>query len=104
MNLDLICESVKETVITTGLWIKREMGSFNSKGKEKKGLHNFVTYVDKESEQQIIKKLKDIVPGAGFIAEEGTTVMKGDRYNWIIDPLDGTTNFIHGMPPFAISV
>jgi myo-inositol-1(or 4)-monophosphatase len=44
------------------------------------------------------------VPGAGFIAEEGTTVTKGEVFNWIIDPLDGTTNFIHGAPPVAVSI
>ena len=69
-----------------------------------KGRHNFVTEVDKAAEIMIINRLKDLVPGAGFIAEEGTTVTKGDVFNWIIDPLDGTTNFIHGAPPVAVSI
>jgi myo-inositol-1(or 4)-monophosphatase len=71
---------------------------------EKKGLHDFVTYVDKTSEKRIIDELKTIIPDAGFIAEENTSNKKGDKYNWIIDPLDGTTNFIHGVSPFAISI
>jgi myo-inositol-1(or 4)-monophosphatase len=45
-----------------------------------------------------------LVPGSGFIAEEGTSTQTGNIYNWIIDPLDGTTNFIHGIPCFAISI
>ena len=45
-----------------------------------------------------------LLPEAGFIAEEGTSDRKGERYNWIIDPIDGTTNFIHGLSPYAISI
>jgi len=45
-----------------------------------------------------------LVPEAGFIAEEGTETLTGEQYNWIIDPLDGTTNYIHGFSPFAISI
>ncbi|HEX2394558.1 MAG TPA: inositol monophosphatase family protein, partial [Bacteroidales bacterium] len=41
---------------------------------------------------------------AGYVAEEGTNKTKGDKYNWVIDPLDGTTNFIHGAPPVAVSI
>jgi myo-inositol-1(or 4)-monophosphatase len=52
----------------------------------------------------IISRLRDLVSGAGFIAEEGTNQTKGDSYNWVIDPLDGTTNFIHGSPPVAVSI
>jgi myo-inositol-1(or 4)-monophosphatase len=71
---------------------------------ETKGLHDFVSYVDKESERQIVKGLHDILPEAGFIAEEGTGAPKPGGLNWIIDPLDGTTNFIHGLPPYSISI
>jgi myo-inositol-1(or 4)-monophosphatase len=45
-----------------------------------------------------------MLPGSGFIAEEGTSTKKSDTYNWIIDPLDGTTNFSHGVPVFAVSI
>jgi myo-inositol-1(or 4)-monophosphatase len=63
-----------------------------------------VSYVDKESELRIVDGLHKILPEAGFIAEEGTGEQKPDGLNWIIDPLDGTTNFIHGLPPYAISI
>jgi myo-inositol-1(or 4)-monophosphatase len=48
--------------------------------------------------------LSEIIPGAGFIAEEGTDSEGTNEYKWIIDPLDGTTNFLHGLPIFAISI
>jgi myo-inositol-1(or 4)-monophosphatase len=60
--------------------------------------------VDKSSEKMIVEGLAGLLPGSGFIAEEGTSSLKGEHYNWIIDPLDGTTNFIHGIPCYAISI
>ena len=71
---------------------------------EKKGRQNFVTEVDKKAEQILVDGLTRVLPEAGFIAEEGTEARRGKTYNWIIDPIDGTTNFIHGVFPFAISV
>ncbi|MGW8314194.1 MAG: inositol monophosphatase family protein [Bacteroidales bacterium] len=71
---------------------------------EKKGRQNFVTEVDKKAEQILVEGLHRVLPEAGFIAEEGTEDRRGETYNWVIDPIDGTTNFIHGVFPFAISV
>ena len=62
-----------------------------------------MTYVDKQSEERLISGLTSILPGTGFIAEESPSLKTGDL-NWVIDPLDGTTNFIHGIPVFSISV
>lgn len=69
-----------------------------------KGRHNFVTEVDKQAEEILVEGLTAVLPEAGFITEEGTSKKEGGRYRWIIDPVDGTTNFIHGVFPFAISV
>ncbi len=68
--------------------------------------NDFVTEVDKAAEAAIIETLTDAYPGYGILAEEsGTTAGDGDgEYQWIIDPLDGTTNFIHGMPQYAVSI
>jgi myo-inositol-1(or 4)-monophosphatase len=71
---------------------------------ERKGRQNFVTEVDKQAEEILVKGLSGIIPEAGFIAEEGTGDRQESAYQWIIDPIDGTTNFIHGVYPFAISV
>ena len=71
---------------------------------EVKGRHDFVTQMDKLSERLLVAELEEIAPEAGFIAEEQTRSNRGEHLNWIVDPIDGTTNFIHGQPPFAISI
>jgi len=67
-------------------------------------LNDLVSYVDKTAEQIIVAGLEKILPEAGFITEEKTKAQFADRFNWIIDPLDGTTNFIHGLPVFSVSI
>lgn len=71
---------------------------------EEKGRQNFVTEVDLKTERILVSGLSEVLPEAGFIAEEGTSTSRGDIFNWVVDPIDGTTNFIHGVFPFAISV
>ncbi|MDP4267118.1 MAG: inositol monophosphatase family protein, partial [Bacteroidota bacterium] len=63
-----------------------------------------VTYVDKNSERLIVNGLSGLINDSGFIVEENTVEKEGDVFNWIIDPLDGTTNFIHSVPCFSISI
>jgi myo-inositol-1(or 4)-monophosphatase len=105
MNYKEICTQVCDLAREVGAFIREESKNKAFANKiEEKGLHNFVTYVDKTSEKRIVEKLSQIIPEAGYIAEEGTSTKVGEVYNWIIDPLDGTTNFIHGLPPFAISI
>ncbi len=104
MNLEIICEQVCKLARDTGSFIKQEVNKIKPSDIEEKGIHNFVTYVDKESERKLTKELSKILPQAGFIVEENTISKKGDLYNWIIDPLDGTTNFIHSIPVYAISI
>jgi myo-inositol-1(or 4)-monophosphatase len=104
MNLENICQQVIDLTKSVGVFILSEKNNITHLNVEEKGLHDFVTYVDKTSEQKLVDELTKILPEAGFIAEEGTSVKKGNIYNWIIDPLDGTTNFIHGLTPFAISI
>lgn len=87
-----------------GAFLKQEIHNINDKDVEEKGLHDLVTYVDKTAERMIVYALEDLVPNAGFIAEEGTKATKGEEYNWIIDPLDGTTNYIHGVPLYSVSL
>ena len=69
-----------------------------------KGKNDFVTIFDKMSEKLLVEGLRELIPDSGFIAEEGTGQSNGEAYQWIIDPIDGTTNFVHGAPPFCISV
>ena len=71
---------------------------------ETKGPHDFVTYVDKTAEQKIAARLGQLLPEAGMILEEKSVDRHGDRYRWVVDPLDGTTNFIHRIPLFSVSI
>ena len=104
-NLSLIEKLTIETCLEVGGFIRYESENFDrSRIEQKNGFNNLVSYVDKESEKRLVKALSAIIPGSGFLAEEGTSIKSSNDYTWIIDPLDGTTNFTHGFPPFAISI
>jgi myo-inositol-1(or 4)-monophosphatase len=103
-DLRNICIQAEAAVKTTAGFIREESGKFKISNAISKGLHDFVSYVDKGSEKLLVERLEAILPEAGFLAEEGTSTKKGNEYKWVIDPLDGTTNFVHGIFPYAISV
>jgi myo-inositol-1(or 4)-monophosphatase len=104
MNYSEVCEKMRSVVLETGKYVESELNNNTKISKESKGTHNYVTEVDKNAEKILVEELSAIIPDSGFIAEEGTSNKRGENYNWVIDPIDGTTNFIHGLPPFAISV
>lgn len=104
MNYQEICLNAIEIIKTTGSYIRAERKGFNESMVETKSLNSLVSHVDKTAEQQLVSHLGKLFPQAGFIAEEGTSTKTSDDYNWVIDPLDGTTNFIHGVPLYSISV
>ena len=104
MNLENLCFDVQGLAKIAGLFISEEREKFNIEDVIVKGKADFVSYVDKQAEKLIVDGLRDLLPGSGFIAEEGTATSSDEKYKWIIDPLDGTTNFIHGLPPFAVSI
>lgn len=104
MQYQKICFEAMEVVKEAGAYVRACHENRHSLKIEEKGKQNFVTEVDKKTEQILVNGLSSILPEAGFIAEEGTSVKRGETYNWVIDPVDGTTNFIHGVYPFAISV
>lgn len=104
MNYQSICLAVCDIAKNAGAFIASERVHFDLKNVETKGLHDLVSYVDKTSEKQIVEALGLLLPEAGFITEEGTSSKQGDRFQWIIDPLDGTTNFVSGIPTYAVSI
>jgi myo-inositol-1(or 4)-monophosphatase len=104
MNLEKLCESVCDVVRTAGDFIRGERKTFSISKVEYKGLNDLVSYVDKTAEQKLVSALSALLPSSGFITEEKTNVTRGTEYNWIIDPLDGTTNFVHGVPCYCVSV
>ncbi len=104
MNLEQLTKQTIEAAKEAGSFIRGEKDKLTSDNIETKGLHDHVTYVDKTAEAMLVDSLSKILPEAGFIVEEETSDKKGDEYDWIVDPLDGTSNFIHGFGPFAVSI
>jgi myo-inositol-1(or 4)-monophosphatase len=85
--------------------LKRDLGEIEHLQVSLKGPANFVTKADKRAEEMLYEDLAKARPGYGFIGEEGGTREGADKsHTWIVDPLDGTTNFLHGIPQFAISI
>lgn len=104
MELSILSKDVVSLSKEIGEFIRGEALVFDRENVEYKGRNDMVSYVDKTAELDLVKGLSALLPEAGFITEEKTRTIKGEKYNWIIDPLDGTTNFIHGIPTYSISI
>src|ERR1700679_3846264 len=104
IDLQKITYKVNEIAKTAGAFIREQRKTFSTDKIEFKGVNDMVSYVDKTAEEMIVAALKELIPDAGFITEEKTISKIGEKYNWIIDPLDGTTNFIHGLPVYSVSI
>lgn len=104
MNLTTLVNDVSTLCRETGKYILTQAQSFQYNKVEFKGLNDMVSYVDKTAEEQLVAGLSKLLPEAGFLTEEHTILTDKKEYTWIIDPLDGTTNFIHGLPIYAISI
>ena len=116
MDLERCTLAVCEIARRAGAYIREERQKFSLESVERKHAHDYVSYVDKGSERLIVAALKELLPEAGFITEEGTA--EGDSPSafgkpntagtvplcWVVDPLDGTTNFIHRYAPYAVSI
>src|SRR5207244_9055094 len=88
-----------------GRGLKRDLGEVENLQVSLKGPANFVTIADKRAEEAVYGELSKARPGYGFIGEESGARDGTDKSHvWIVDPLDGTTNFLHGMPHFAVSI
>ena len=99
-----LCLQVCDVAREVGQYIREELPRLRSSDIESKGLHNYVTHVDTTAEKRIVKALEQMLPDAGFIVEEESISKEGDTHRWVVDPLDGTTNFIHGLPCFSVSI
>ncbi len=104
MVLEKITGEVVELAREVGIYVKKAGGELKNSSIHSKGLNNFVTDIDRESERKLVKGLSNIVSKSGFITEEETTEQSKKDLYWIVDPIDGTTNFIHGLPCYAISI
>lgn len=104
MNLDKLLNDVCSISKECGQFLISENKNIRQSDIETKSEHDYVTYVDKASEKFLINELGKLLPEAAFVAEESQSQRKETRFCWIVDPLDGTTNYIHGLPPYAVSI
>lgn len=104
MELEKLCIGVKELAQSTGDYLKNEQAAIRKNDIELKGARNYVTYVDKNAEKLLVDGLRLLLPQAGFLTEEETVTFVKNEYTWVIDPLDGTTNYVHGDTPYSVSI
>ena len=96
--------------LSAAVEIARQAGALLAKYSERrveieyKGEFNLVTAADRAAEALIVEQLRNRFPSHSIVAEEGTGIDQGSEYVWHVDPLDGTTNFAHGVPFFAVSM
>jgi myo-inositol-1(or 4)-monophosphatase len=103
IDIKHITLGVVELCREVGSFMRTSRLEFSDTDVEEKGLHDLVSFVDREAETRLIVKLSKILPGSGFLAEE-SGARQGGQFRWVIDPLDGTTNFVHGLPLYSISI
>jgi len=99
-----ILDSTIQLVRKASAFIFDNINKVNSEDIEEKSMNSLVSFVDKEAENILVAGLSKIIPNCGFITEEDTEDDDNKEYVWIIDPLDGTTNFLKKIPHFAVSV
>lgn len=104
LELEKITQAVCKLTQEVGAYIQAEAKAFTSSKVEIKSFNQLVSYVDKTAEKILVEGLMKIYPDAGFLTEEETINNEQKAYTWVIDPLDGTTNFIHQIPVYSISV
>lgn len=104
MNLNHITLQVCEIAKKTGIYLSTERKNFKKENVIQKHSHDYVSYVDREAEKMTVKALHSLLPDAGFVTEEGTVEQSSVGLNWVIDPLDGTTNFIQDYAPYCVSI
>ena len=105
IDLERCTKTVCQIARRAGAYVREERGKFSVERVERKHAHDYVSYVDKGSERLIVSALRELLPEAGFVTEEGTAGMSVDsELCWVVDPLDGTTNFIHQYAPYAVSI
>ncbi len=103
-SLAALCAKTCKVTEEVANFIRTECGKVQLDQIDVKSLNSLVSYVDKNAELQLVAQLQKLLPEAAFLTEEETIETSEAAYRWIIDPLDGTTNFLHQLPFFAISV
>ncbi|MBP5513771.1 MAG: inositol monophosphatase [Bacteroidaceae bacterium] len=111
LDLEQLTQEVCRVAREAGAYLRDEQQRLKAEQVERKHAHDYVSYVDKTSEEMIVARLRLLLPEAGFLTEEGTCLTEEAVEDegrgvpcWVIDPLDGTTNYVHGNHPFAVSI
>lgn len=104
MNLEFLTSEVCKIAKEGGHFLAQERKTFRKDRVEEKNAHDYVSYVDKETEKLLVARLSELLPQAGFITEEDTVAFEKKDYYWVIDPLDGTTNYIQDNAPYCVSI
>jgi myo-inositol-1(or 4)-monophosphatase len=104
MNKKIFLETAVNAAKLAGGYLRDNLGKISQKDIDLKQTSDFVTRVDRESEEIILDTVKKVFPDHAFLTEESVHDIGTEHYRWIIDPLDGTTNFIHQYPVFSVSI
>ncbi|MFZ1678947.1 MAG: inositol monophosphatase family protein [Saprospiraceae bacterium] len=104
MDIKLILDDVLKVAAEASDFIHSQAGKVKEQDVEIKSRNSLVSYVDKEAEKILVSGLSKIINGSGFITEEETVSQIQSEYTWIIDPLDGTTNFLQQIPCYSVSI
>ncbi|MDR1525334.1 MAG: inositol monophosphatase [Tannerella sp.] len=104
MNPEQLTEKMILIAQEAGSYLCEQRKSFRPEDVMEKGKYDYVSHVDKDTEILLINRLSELLPEAGFISEEGQAAYHDEEYCWIIDPLDGTTNYMHDFAPYCVSI
>jgi myo-inositol-1(or 4)-monophosphatase len=104
MHPELFTEKIIRIAKETGRFLSEQRKSFRPENIVEKRKYDYVSFVDKEAEIMLIERLSALLPEAGFISEEGQAAYHNEEYCWIVDPLDGTTNYIRDLAPYGVSI
>lgn len=98
-----LCSKLCELKRDMGCYILNEQKTMTASSIEEKGRNNYVTHVDKQVDRMLADSLRELLPQAGIITEESGSTGEEEEYYWVVDPIDGTSNYIHNSGPFCIS-
>lgn len=105
---DKALSAAVHAALEAGQLIRKHAGKINARQIQMKNVHDLVTEIDVQAQHLIVSSLTSAFPDSTVLAEEGDVFSSGNEkvagLRWIIDPIDGTTNFTHGMPPYAVSI
>jgi len=104
MDLKSILDEALLVANEAAAFIHSQAGKVTADDVITKSRNSLVSYVDQKAEEILVKGLGKILPEAGFITEEGTVAQHKSEYTWVIDPLDGTTNFLQQIPVYSVSI